>query len=401
MESAHVPGLSDIAVFLGLDVGKGEHHAVALTPAGKTLHDKALPNSELKLRALFTKLSKHGQVLVVVDQPASIGALPVTVARDAGCTVAYLPGLTMRRIADLYPGEAKTDARDARVIADAARTMPHTLRDLEPDDETIAALHMPLGHNDDLAAEATRTSNRIRGLLTSIHPHLERVIGPRTTHPAVLSLLIEPRSPAAIRAAGLDHVTKLLRRNTPRMAERLANEIFTALDEQTVVVPGTDAATVILPSLAGSLRSTLDQRKQLEAEIEHLLEAHPLSAVLTSIPGIGVRTGARILAEIGDATAFPSAAHLAAYAGLAPVTRRSGTSIKGETPSMRGNRALKRALFLSTFASLSHPPSRSYYERKISEGKRHNQALLCLARHRCDVLYAMIRNGAFYQSPAT
>ena len=52
-------------------------------------------------------------------------------------------------------------------------------------------------------------------------------------------------------------------------------------------------------------------------------------------------------------------------------------------------------------ASLSHPPSRSYYERKISEGKRHNQALLCLARRRCDVLYAMIRNGTFYQAPAS
>lgn len=140
--------------------------------------------------------------------------------------------------------------------------------------------------------------------------------------------------------------------------------------------------------------------EHLAAEIEHLLAAHPLSAVLTSMPGIGIRTGARILAEVGEATAFPSAAHLAAYAGLAPVTRRSGTSIKGEAPSMRGNRALKRALFLSAFALLSHPPSRTYYEWKISEGKRHNQALLCLARRRCDVLYAMIRNGAFYQSPA-
>lgn len=116
------------------------------------------------------------------------------------------------------------------------------------------------------------------------------------------------------------------------------------------------------------------------------------------MPGIGIRTGARILAEMGDATAFPSAAHLAACTGLAPVTRRSGTSIKGETPSMRGNRALERALFLSAFASLAHPPSRVYYDRKISEGKRYNQALLCLARRRCDVLYAMIRNGAFYDA---
>jgi hypothetical protein len=127
----------DIDVFLGLDVGKGEHHATAVTPAGKKAFDKRLPNTEPKLRELFAKLqAKHGTVLVVVDQPASIGALPLAVARDMGCPVAYLPGLTMRRIADLYPGEAKTDARDAFIIADAARAMPHTLRAIDGEDET-------------------------------------------------------------------------------------------------------------------------------------------------------------------------------------------------------------------------------------------------------------------------
>lgn len=73
----------DIDVFLGLDVGKGEHHATAVTPAGKKAFDKRLPNTEPKLRELFAKLkAKHGTVLVVVDQPASIGALPLAVARD-------------------------------------------------------------------------------------------------------------------------------------------------------------------------------------------------------------------------------------------------------------------------------------------------------------------------------
>jgi hypothetical protein len=71
----------------------------------------------------------------------------------------------MRRIADLYPGEAKTDAKDAAVIADAARTMPHTLRSLEPTDELTAHLTVLVGFDQDLAAEATRTSNRKRGLV--------------------------------------------------------------------------------------------------------------------------------------------------------------------------------------------------------------------------------------------
>ena len=76
----------------------------------------------------LSELSGHGRVLVIVDQPASIGALAIAVARSLGIDVANLPDLAMRRIADLHPGEAKTDARDAYVITDAARTMPHTLR---------------------------------------------------------------------------------------------------------------------------------------------------------------------------------------------------------------------------------------------------------------------------------
>lgn len=82
----------EYAVFLGLDVGKEEHHACGLDPDGERVHDKALPQDEVKLRALFERLSKRGRVLVVVDQPATIGALPVTVARDEGVDVAYLPG---------------------------------------------------------------------------------------------------------------------------------------------------------------------------------------------------------------------------------------------------------------------------------------------------------------------
>jgi transposase len=134
----------------------------------------------------------------------------------------------------------------------------------------------------------------------------------------------------------------------------------------------------------------------MSSEVEHLVHAHPLWPVLTSMPGVGVRTAARLLTEVAH-KAFASAAHLAAYAGLAPVTRRSGSSIRGEHPSRRGNKVLKRALFLSAFAALRDPVSRDYYARKVQQGKRHNQALIALARRRCDVLFAMLRDGTFYQ----
>jgi transposase len=390
--------IDETGVFLGLDIGKSNHHGHGLTPAGKKVFDKALPNGEPQLRAVFDKLkAKFGTVLVVVDQPASIGALPLTVARDAGCKVAYLPGLAMRRIADLYPGEAKTDARDAAVIADAARTMPHTLRSLELADEITAELTMLVGFDQDLAGEANRTSNRIRGLLTQFHPSLERVLGPRLDHPAITWLLERYGSPAALRKAGRRKLVEVIRPKAPRMAQRLVDDIFDALDEQTVVVPGTGTLDVIVPSLAKSLAAVHEQRRALEAQIETLLEAHPLSQVLTSMPGIGVRTAAVLLTTVGDGSSFPSAAHLASYAGLAPTTRQSGSSIHGEHAPRGGNRQLKRAMFLSAFAALHDPASRSYYDRCRARGKTHTQALLRLARHRISVLFAMLRDGTFYE----
>ncbi|MFF5727553.1 hypothetical protein [[Kitasatospora] papulosa] len=86
----------------------------------------------------------------------------------------------------------------------------------------------------------TRVSNRLRGLLTQLHSHLERVLGPRVQHPAVLTLLERSGPQAEIRRAGRRRLVTLLGPKAPRMSERLVEEIFTALDEQTVVVPGTE-----------------------------------------------------------------------------------------------------------------------------------------------------------------
>jgi transposase len=239
----------------------------------------------------------------VVDQPATIGALPVAVARASGHQVAYLPGLAMRRIADLYPGHAKTDARDAFIIADAARTLPHTLRPVDVGDDALAELDVLVGFDNDLA-EATRLANRISGLLTSVHPALERAIGPRISHLAVLDILSRCGGPTGIRTADRGTLLAITSKHAPRMGEKLIDAILTARDEQTVTVPATTAPDTVLPRLADSLKTVLAQRKQLTAEAEEILDTHPLAGVLTSMPGIAIRTAARILLEIGDASAF-------------------------------------------------------------------------------------------------
>ena len=120
-------------------------------------------------------------------------------------------------------------------------------------------------------------------------------------------------------------------------------------------------------------------------------------------PGSGVPAAAVLPGPEPGQGPPGTGAQLASYVGLAPVTRRSGSSIRGEHVSHGGNKRLKRAMFPSAFASLrSDPVSRAYYQRKRDQGKRHNQAVLALAHRRILTLHAMIRDGALYDpQPAT
>lgn len=138
------------------------------------------------------------------------------------------------------------------------------------------------------------------------------------------------------------------------MGKGLAAEIVHALSEQAEIVPGTHATTTVMPRSAQQLAALRQQRDEVAADLERLVLAHPLWPVLTSMPGVDVRTAARLLIEIAH-KAFASVAHLAAYAGLAPVTRRTGSPIRGEHPSRRGNKVLKRALLLSAWPSETQP----------------------------------------------
>lgn len=260
--------------------------------AGKQLHNAALPNSEPKLREVFGKLAKHGRILVVVDQPATIGDLPVTVARACGHDVACLPGLAMRRIADPYPGNAKTDARDAYAIADAARTLRHPLRQVDVGDDTPRRARSPRGLRRRSGRRGHPAVQIGSGACLPHPPARERVLGPKVTHPAVLEILSRFGGPAGIRRTSRRKPSSIATQYAPRMGAKPVENILAALDEQTVAVPGTAATDTVLPRLAESLKTVLSQRKTLAA---------------------------RILLGIGDASAFTTSGHLAAYAGIAPV----------------------------------------------------------------------------------
>ena len=199
---------------------------------------------------------------MVVDQPATIGALAVAVAQDMGITVGYLPGLSMRRIADLTPGSAKTDAKDAAVIAQAARTMPHTLHAISTSDEETAALSMLTGFDLDLARQVNQTKGRIRG-----QPFTQTPPSPRDRGGALAGARLRPggpsppgTAPADPKSAGKTSIDAKLKKHGCRRHATWAAQIGSALEHQTVVVAGTDAAAVVLPHLARQLIALHAQR---------------------------------------------------------------------------------------------------------------------------------------------
>ena len=397
-----VPGQVD--VWVGLDVGKESHFADVLDNDGERLFARAVANDQADLEALLDRAAGHGTPGLVIDQPGSIAQLVLAVAARRGTPVAYVPGLVMRRAADLYPGEAKTDRRDAYVIADTGRTRRKQVHWLDASsDELLAALRVLNGYDIDLAADQTRLASRLRDALTSISPALERAVGDRLHQAGARDLLAEYPTLTALRAASQSRIERTVKARSPRIAAKVTAAVAAALAAQDVTVPAEAATGRIIAELAAELDRVCSRRDALAAEIEETFLAHPSGELLASMPGIGPRTGARILAEIGDGYAFRDGSKLAAYAGLAPVTRQSGTSLNAESRSRRGNHRLKNAMFLAAFASLRDPASRTFYDRKRAEGKRHNAALICLARRRCDVILAMLRSGQPYQTarPAT
>jgi transposase len=386
-------------VFLGVDIGKTAHYAVAVDRDGQTVYSKPVANQESALRLLVLWARAH-QAVIIVDQPGGTAALLLKLCWDATIGIGYVPGLAMARARDFYAGEGKTDPKDAFVLADVARAHPNRVVWLRETSAARVQLELLNGHDSDLREDANRLTNRMRALLATYWPALERALDDRLDTIGGTTLLTRYPSAPQLRQAGAKRLVSLLRAtHRVRQPEAWVEQLVVAAKSQTVVVPGAETAAGLVAELAEQLHRVLVRRQSLEKEIERAFFALPEASIIKSLPGIGPRLGARILIEIGDIRQFRTSAQLAAYAGLGPTPHQSGTSIRGNRVTRFGNHRLKNAFFLAAFSSLKHPPSRTYYDRKRNEGKRHTQAVLSLARRRVDVLHAMLTTKTAYRTP--
>jgi transposase len=386
-------------LWAGVDVGKEHHWVAVVDDKGAMVLSRKLVNDERQIRELVTEVDGLAErVSWTVDLTTVYASLLLTVLADAGKSVRYLAGRAVWQASTIYRGgEAKTDAKDARVIADQSRMRGDDLPVLHPDDDLIAELRMLTAHRADLVADRTRTINRLRQQLVAVCPALERAAQLSSDRGWVV-LLSRYQRPKAIRQSGVSRLTRILADAGVRNAAAIAAAAVAAARTQTVRLPGEEVAAGLVADLAQGVIALDDRIKITDADIEDRFRRHPLAEVITSMPGMGFRLGAEFLAAVRDPALIGSADQLAAWAGLAPVPKDSGKRTGRLHTPKRYSRRLRRVMYMSALTAIRcDPHSRAYYQRKRDQGKRPIPATICLARRRTNVLYALIRDNRTWQ----
>jgi transposase len=384
--------------WIGVDIGKDFHWALAIDETGRELLSRRVENEQGDIERLIEQaLGLECELVWGVDMSHGPVALLVASLLAAGQEAVFVPGLMVNRCRGAFVGANKTDALDARVIAENAR-MRHDLAVFGVKDDLTVSLRMLVERRKDLVADRTRSITRLRSVLITVFPGLERTL--KIKNKGALVLLTHYQTPEAMRRAGERRMTEWLLKRGVRGATKLARTALATAKAQTIVLPGTDTAAALIARMAAEVLDLDVRLATATKELETCFFSHPQARVVCSLPGMGPCLGAEFLATVGDIMRFSSADRLAAYAGLAPVSRDSGKTQGKLVRSRAGNHSLKRVFFQAAFASLHDPSSRTYYDRKRSEGKRHNQAVLALARRKVDVLWAMLRDDTLFESKA-
>ena len=390
-------------LWAGIDAGKSDHHCVVIDTEGNRLLSQRVANDEtvlLELIQVVTALADGGEVTWAIDLNHGGAALLITLLMTAEQRLLYIPGRTVYHASGGYRGDGKTDAKDAAVIADQAR-MRRDLQPLRPGDEIAVDLRILTARRSDLVADRTRAINRLRAQLLEYFPALERAFD-YSASKAALILLTGYQTPDGIRRAGTARLAAWLRKRKARNASAIAATAIAAAEAQHTTVPGQQLAAAMVARLAKEVMTLDTEIADTETMIEDRFRRHRHAEIIVSMPGFGVTLGAEFLAATGgDMDAFDSVDRLAGVAGLAPVPPDPGRIHGNHKRPRRYDRRLLRACYLSAqIAIRTDPVSRTYYDRKRSEGKTHTQAVLALARRRLNVLWAMLRDHDIYQ-PAT
>ena len=384
-------------ISVGIDIAKEIHRVTAIDADGVVQIDRKLLNTPTDIASLADQLANPGDtVRIGIDVIGGIAGLAEAILAEAGFTLVHVPGLAVNRARQgTVGGENKSDPRDARTIAEQVRTRSD-LRRIEPATEIDLEIRLLAGRRRDLVGAQTQRLSRMHDLLAGIFPGLEACLDLKTKGP--LLLLTRYVTPAELRSAGKKRIVRHLQAagGLPNV-DALAERVLVAAVEQTIVVPAERVTARLIRELASEALVSRARIIEIDRELEALLERHPDAALIRSLPGMGVVLTAELIAEAGNLARFRSADALASAAGMAPVLRQSGRMRFLRRPN-GGNKGLKRIFYQAAFCSLSHDDSRTFYDRKRREGKRHHTAVIALARRRVNVLWAVVHSRVPFQT---
>jgi len=379
-----------------MDVGKRHHWVCVVDRDGRQLLSARVANDEAGIAAVIGSVTGlAAEITWAVDIIGAPSALLLAVLSQCGQHVRYASGRLVAAMSGAYTGEGKTDPKDAFVIAETAR-IRRNLPVIGHKGELVCNLSLLTAHRADLIADRVRMINRLRDVLTSVFPALEREFD-YSSCTGALVLLTGYACPARIRRTGQGRLACWLRQRRVRGYASVAARAITAAQAQRITLPGQDIAAGIIAELARNLLALDERVTELDTQIAALFAEHPQAEIIQSMPGFGPVLGATLLVTAGDLAAFPSPGHLAAAAGLVPVPNDSGRRSGNLPKPRRYSRPLRRVFYLSAQTSMMREgPSRDYYLKKRQHARPHNQAVIALARRRIDVLWALLRGNRTY-----
>ena len=390
-------------ISVGIDVAKDKHDCFIVSSEGEVLADAfTIPNSMDGFYCLLRRIrecsSPQDKIKVGLEATGHYSYNILGFLLDNGLTTYVLNPLhTNLYRKSLSLRKTKTDRVDARTIAAMLLSdvglKPYT--DTAYHNEELKSLTR---YRFDKVKERGQLKQSVSRLVCILFPELEKLV-PTLHMVSVYALLEEFAGAKQIAGANLTRLKALL---YDASKGHYGRDMAVNIREAARVSVGS-----IMPAKSMELRHTIHLIRELNAEIDEI-EAEiqkimdELHSPITTIPGIGSRMGAMILAEVGDFSRFDSPDKLLAYAGLSPSTYQSG-QLKNSYAHMekRGSRYLRYAIFNATkYVCLWNPTFASYLAKKRAEGKHYNVAISHAAKKLVRLIYAMEKSGEPYRLAA-
>ena len=389
-----------MVVSVGIDVSKDKHDCFILNSEGEVLADVfTIPNNMDGFTCLLQKIrdctTSQDKIRVGLEATGHYSYNILGFLLDNGLATYVLnPLRTNLYRKSLSLRKTKTDRVDARTIAAMLLSnvglKPYT--DTAYHNEELKSLTR---YRFDKVKERAKLKCSVSRLVCILFPELENLVP--SLHGASVYALLE-EFPGAVQIAGA-HLTRLKSLLTDASRGRYGRDM--ALDIRDAARNSIGSR---MPAKSLELQHTIRLIRELDAEIEEIeteIQAmmDELHSPITTIPGIGCRMGAMILAEVGDFSRFESPDKLLAYAGLSPSTYQSG-QLKNCYPHMekRGSRYLRYAIYNATkYVCLWDPAFASYLAKKRAEGKHYNVAISHAAKKLVRLIFALEKSRQPYR----